>query len=172
MPRLFLAIDIPAQPWMQELQVQIRQQAVKPVDHFHITLKFLGDVEQHAIQELQTRLKRITHQPFMITTSRKLGAFPNRRRPSVLWVGVASKQLVRLQQKIDSLLADVFAVERNYVPHITIARARNEEGKKVLKEKMEHPVPSMTHRVTSFKLYQSELTPQGPIHTIRKRYKL
>jgi 2'-5' RNA ligase len=97
-------------------------------ENYHVTLNFLGATETEKISEVAHLLSSVTraHSPFE-TTLRGLGGFPDEHHMRVLWVGVRRSRLLsdlqtELAEALDSL---GFAPdERDYVPHLTIARTR------------------------------------------------
>lgn len=125
--RLFIAIDLP-KPVCWELSRLVAEppRGVRPVRpaHLHLTLHFLGDVEEERLTALREALAKVRHEPFMIAI-RGTGVFPPRGRPGVLWVGVAeSAPLAKLYAGIGTAIeACGLEVERRpYVPHVTLAR--------------------------------------------------
>ena len=165
MPRCFIAVDVPGN------QIQsIQAPGVRNVASYHITLKFLGDITRSELERIKQRLQAVRFHSFSIQTT-SFGAFPNARRPNILWIGVESQELLGLQQRIDALLKDDFMMEKDYVPHITIARARSHEGREAIKDflkQVEHK--SFSWRVKNYSLYSSELTAEGPKYKEEKRY--
>ncbi len=94
----------------------------------HLTLKFLGDVEEALIPDIVEAVGRAASrvQAFAFD-SRSLGAFPSPRRPRVVWVGVEPVDgLYELQEAVETELSTLgFPREkRRFKPHITIARLR------------------------------------------------
>ena len=114
-----------------------------------------------------------SYQPFQ-TTLNQLGAFPNLRRPRVIWIGGSELQesAARLANDIDHRMTKLsFEPEnRPFKPHLTLGRVR--QGRRVdeltdyLKTFELRPIPLALDRVV---LFQSTLTPQGaiykPLHT-------
>lgn len=125
--RLFIAIDLPRPVCLQLGQMLAQPpQGVRPVRfaQLHLTLHFLGDVEDEAHAALPKALAGVTHDAFPIAL-RGTGVFPPRGRPTVLWAGVAeSAALVELHAAIGAALESCgLDVERRpYVPHVTLAR--------------------------------------------------
>lgn len=101
-----------------------------PTDNLHLTLKFLGDVENVQIPNVCQRLHKICQDipPFELLF-RGTGAFPNLDRPRTLWVGIEdpSENLRRLAGQLESGMADLgFKPEpRDYRPHLTLGRTRS-----------------------------------------------
>ena len=125
--RLFIAIDLPKQvAWQLGKLVAEPPQGVRPVRpaQLHVTLHFLGDIEDDARLALQERLAGV-HQAAFTIGILGTGVFPPRGRPSVLWAGVAeSRPLADLHAAIATLIksCDLDVEHRPYVPHVTLAR--------------------------------------------------
>jgi 2'-5' RNA ligase len=125
--RLFIAIDLPKPVCWRLGQLLLQPpRGVRPVRtvQLHLTLHFLGDVEDAACAGLPEALARVKHDAFSIAIQ-GTGVFPPRGRPSVLWAGVAeSAALAELHAAIGaSLVAHGLEIERRpYVPHVTLAR--------------------------------------------------
>ena len=125
--RLFIAIDLPKPVcWRLGQLVAAPPRGVRPVRpvQLHLTLHFLGDVEDAACAGLSEALAGVMHGAFSIAI-RGTGVFPPRGRPSVLWAGVAeSAALSELHAAIGAALVPCgLEIERRpYVPHVTLAR--------------------------------------------------
>lgn len=145
---------------------------LKPVPHenLHFTVKFLGEISEADIAEVKRRLSTLDLSAEEVSL-RGVGAFPNPRRPSVIWIGVAREDV----QKITPLAERVIAVldglgereERGFHAHITIARVRSGRSKEALFAFLEkHADHDFGHvKFETLKLKSSELTPRGPIYT-------
>lgn len=111
---------------------------VKP-DFIHLTIKFLGDVDEGLIGKIEEALKPAlgNHSDFSVRLS-GTGVFPDTSKPRVLWVGVeAAEELRRLQMDIDRHMEGLgFELEkRDFRPHLTIGRIKSVRGlNPVLKE--------------------------------------
>ena len=125
--RMFIAIDLPKQvAWRLGQLVAEAPRGVRPVRRvqMHLTLHFLGDVEDEPRIALNEALARVRQAAFTITIQ-GAGVFPPRGRPSVLWAGVAdSPGLVDLHAAVGTAIESCgLEVERRpYVPHVTLAR--------------------------------------------------
>jgi 2'-5' RNA ligase len=176
--RAFLSIDIDDQALLsrvEQIQQKLDPQAAKmklvEIDNIHFTLYFFGDTPIERIHKIKENLEMIKIVPFEITIS-GVGAFPNKRRPRVIWVGVTQneQQVQDLKLEIDSLLKDIgYQPERRkYTPHATIARVRHvkDTGKIVnnLEELANESIGTMT--VSGFNMMKSTLTPTGPVYDI------
>lgn len=101
-------------------------------DNFHITLKFLGEVRQDRLPEIQEALSNAVGATKAFTTGMLgLGGFPTLRRPKVIWLGVEPCPEFRcMKQDIEWAFRDVgFSVEtRAFHPHVTLGRATSLNG--------------------------------------------
>lgn len=136
--RLFLAINIPGelrqtlsdavQP-LRELAPEVRW-TIEP--KLHLTMKFLGEQDESRVPVIEDAMRSIgaTHASTDVMIH-GLGAFPNTRRPRVLWIGVEhSARLELLAHDLESGFEAIgFEAEgRAFRPHITIGRVRDRLG--------------------------------------------
>jgi len=125
--RLFTAIDLPpAVAWRLGRPLVDPPRGVRPVPtaQVHLTLHFLGDVDDGMRAAVAAALARLRPEAFTVVI-RGGGVFPPRGRPTVLWAGVAdSAPLAALHATVGAAVAACgLPVEsRPYVPHVTLAR--------------------------------------------------
>lgn len=168
--RLFIAIPFPADiiTALHALQHGITKARWLPEQQLHLTLRFLGDVDETSFEPLQEELGRIQLPPFSLAVA-GTGAFPPRGLPRVLWAGLSpSPPLLSLARQVEEqVVAAGFPREhRPYSPHITLGRltsANPAEVRHYLEEHRSFALPSFA--VERFILYGSRLTPKGAIHT-------
>lgn len=132
--RAFLAIPLPQQlkDAVKTLQRNLRAQIpdarwVRP-ENLHLTLHFFGDVEQETLENIKVSVLSVKgcKRPFPVEV-KGLGAFPNRNRPRILWLGLEPKdQLRQLHENCREQLqqAGLVTESRPYSPHLTIGRLR------------------------------------------------
>jgi 2'-5' RNA ligase len=181
--RLFLALELP-EAVKQELtlmQQQLRSERlpvswVSPVA-MHLTLVFLGETDAALLPTIGTQLRSslVGHQPLVLQLGAP-GAFPNLRRPNVLWVGIAgaTAALGHLQAAVATALEPLgFPREaRPYSAHLTLGRVRRDASASdrarlgTLVQALATPQP-LTWDVDRVVLFQSTLRPSGPIYTER-----
>ena len=142
----------------------------------HLTLKFLGDIDEKRAGEVSTIIDDIARarSKFEIT-AKDIGAFPRIEHPRVIWVGLdkGAAETAGLAAAVEEALAGIGfkKEERPFSPHLTIGRVRSPLNKDKLKEKVVsaaesfHATSISPHTVTSIILFRSTLTPQGPIYT-------
>lgn len=114
--------------WLEDLPIPGRR---VPPPNFHITLRFVGNVDPVAYDRLLAALAtRPLVEPFRVHLS-GLGSFPNPRRATVLWVGVeAGPSLEQLAEIVEdaTVAAGFEPEERPFVPHLTVSRVRPPEN--------------------------------------------
>lgn len=140
------------------------------VENLHLTLKFLGNISRSQVDPILSVLSELVNvRPPLHLVVQGLGAFPNLRRPRVLWVGLKGEGLSELSEAIETSLMplDFPPEDRGFTPHLTVGRVRSLRGwENTLAKMKEHERllfgESTVDRVT---LYQSDLRPEGPIYT-------
>lgn len=146
-------------------------------DQLHITLKFLGDTTWEQTPEVGAAIDDVlkSHVPIGIQLQ-GVGAFPRRQRPRVIWAGVETEaNLKQIANQLNEHMAELgFPLEeRDFHPHLTLAYVKGrlpigaEEWFETYQE-----TDFGTYQVNDVKLYQSELTPSGPIYTMISHHPL
>ncbi len=175
--RLFVAIDIDKENkdslWerAQKLKNFDFKASFPKKENYHITLKFLGEVDEESIPRIKEALNRASQgiAPFEIILSKR-GVFPGHRQPKVVWIGIEEKtgKLKKLFENIERELEKLgFKREnREFLPHLTLARVKNikPQGKKQLLEFCNEEDYVGKVKVNKFSLYQSILDPRGAIY--------
>lgn len=128
MPRLFTALEIPrdAALSLSLLRGGLPGARWIDVENYHLTLRFIGDVEGHVADEIANGLDRVRRQSFQLQLS-GVGAFGS-KKPHAVWAGIApSPELIALQAEIERICQrlGVPADPRKFMPHVTLARLRN-----------------------------------------------
>ena len=99
-------------------------------ENFHLTLRFIGEVGDEDIQEIDDALTRISASTFDVSLS-GVGYFGTGRAARALWVKVVpSQELVSLGSKVESALARAGCPPeaRKFIPHITLARLKRAQS--------------------------------------------
>jgi 2'-5' RNA ligase len=180
--RSFIAIELPeeAKEGLAKLKKELERDEHKFVKWvnprgIHLTLKFLGNIPSKQVAEITEAIEGAAQgiSPFHLEIG-GLGAFPSLRQARVFWVGIGGEmdKLSRLQQNIDYALAALrFAKEeRSFVPHLTLARIRQEASpleRRNFGELVGSTIFEDKYHVTvkSISLMRSQLTPAGAIYT-------
>lgn len=186
--RAFIALKTPA-VWdekLAELQRDLRSKFgsnafrwVKP-EQIHITVRFFGWITLTEVNELAALLPPIcsAHPPFTLNCE-GLGAFPNMRRPRVLWAGLKGDiaKADALQSKITSASSAFGAPpeDRPFKPHLTLARLKDPGRDKITD--LEHAIGrgfqiDPPWQVDQVLLMQSHLSPNGSTYEPLATFKL
>ena len=181
--RTFIAIELPnaIKDFLSRLQQELKTCGadVKWVEpkNIHLTLKFLGDVDDNKLNEITEIIKGVAKEKatFQISIS-SLGAFPKIDSPRVIWIGIDAGD--KETKEISGLLEEKIAKlgipkeERPFSSHITIGRTRSglNLGKLVqeLKNKSELGGEKLRFDVLKVTLFKSTLSPKGPTYEILK----
>ncbi|MFQ6012080.1 MAG: RNA 2',3'-cyclic phosphodiesterase [Thermoplasmata archaeon] len=169
--RAFIAVDIESTPGMIRFLdalrgTRARVRVVSP-ENLHLTLKFLGETDDGLVASLREALAEAVkgEEPFTLTLH-GTGAFPSRRNPRVLWIGVqGGDPLVRIATRLEGGLQGLgFPRERRrFAPHLTVGRVKGRADREELTELLEaHRDEAFgTQRVEELRLKRSELRPSG-----------
>src|SRR5579872_623709 len=193
--RLFIALDIDEdiRERISRFVEGVRNFApdarwMKP-ESMHVTLKFLGEQPEDAIQSIKKSLTDISAGGSEIHF-RGYGFFPTATSARVFWVGMdTGHELAAMARMIDDKIADlgIPKEEGTFRPHLTLARrsggsgsphrnkkdGRNQTFQKLQKQLSALPAPEFgTMRPREFFLYQSQLSPKGSKYTKLARFAL
>jgi 2'-5' RNA ligase len=178
LPRLFVALDLPetVKRSLEPLVRGLGDVRWSTPDQQHLTLRFIGEVDNGAVGDIVETLATVPAMPFQLTL-KGLGHFPPRGEPRVLWVGVEkSTELARLKRRIDRSLRDagIGSESRKFAPHVTLARIRAPLSPTRLGTYlMRHALyRSEAFPVSSFHLYSSWLRADGAEHQLEASYEL
>lgn len=143
-------------------------------EQIHLTIRFIGEVDRHQAGDIHAALGSIHHMPFEIAIS-GLGLFDRRGQPEVVWAGVAPHEpLKTLHKKVDQAIAraGIAPEQRAYLPHITLARLKRSSGSVRGLIEQSGGLTSPPFRISSFELYESQLTEDGAVYSVIERYPL
>ena len=128
MPRLFTALEIPHNAAMSLSLLRGGLPGARWIDteNYHLTLRFIGDVEHHVADEIAHALGRVRRFEFKLGLS-GLGVFGGKKPHSLFAVPTASPDLAELQAEIERICQRLRlpADPRKFTPHVTVARLRN-----------------------------------------------
>ena len=161
---------------MQQLRLRtpgVRVQWVRP-DSIHLTLKFLGDIDEALVEAIRAALLPVVRmQPRFVVEVGGLGVFPDLRAPRVLWIGLFGQveALMYLAAEVEAALTGVgFPPEsRRLSPHLTLARIK-ERSREVGKGLADSGLMTQPFRIGSLAvdavcLMKSDLKPSGAVYT-------
>jgi 2'-5' RNA ligase len=179
--RLFIAAELPASISDALLATQARlRRAAPPVkwvapEAMHLTLRFLGETDVQLLPPLGTALRAALagHSAISLQLT-SAGAFPNIRRPSIVWVGVGGATAA-LEQAVAALEAQVVPLgfppeQRPFRAHLTLGRVRR-EATPAQQERLGEAIcalpafPPLAWLIERVVVFRSELRPSGPIYS-------
>lgn len=147
---------------------------VEPAN-MHLTLRFIGEVDDATAEEIDFALSRIEAPAFDLEL-RGLGTFGQGAKAHALWVGVSpGAALAHLQQKVDSAVirAGQPPEGRKFTPHVTLARLTRPEAGRLQTfiegNNLFHAGPFTVDRFT---LFESQVGKGGPVYTALEDYTL
>ncbi len=180
--RAFIAINLP-QKIKQKLQdvSNLFREHLKDTrtrvawvnyESIHLTLKFLGSIENILVDPIIQRLEKATLDinPFIITLG-DIGVFPNQNLPRVIWIGVkeGAEQICLLQKSVEDAINDLgFKSERGkFSPHLTLGRIKGlgSRGEVLRALHSLKGVEIGALEIVQVYLMKSKLTPKGAIYT-------
>jgi len=175
--RSFIAIEIPdaAKESLVALSARLRTSDVRAtwVNHgnMHLTLRFLGEIDLDRIEKLAASLESAYQgrAPFSLHIQ-GTGAFPNPRKPSVIWAGLEPLEgaLAEVQAIAERAARDIGLPpdDKTFRAHLTLARIRDARTAQPLITRLiqEQDFDAGEFEVHGVSLFSSQLTRQGPIY--------
>lgn len=156
----------------------LRVKWVRP-EALHLTLKFLGDVDDAREPTLRDALGEVCKDTRPVTVHIEgFGVFPDYKRPSVVWAGVApDPALELLQHRVEKVFAPLgFPMEaRAFRPHLTLGRAKRDTRRRDmpgLEEALSALAFSETVVVPDVDLMESTLQSAGAVYQVKHRGRL
>lgn len=130
-------------------------------ENLHLTLKFLGEIDEDTLERVREKLSRIS---FLEIQARlgDAGVF-SKKFPKIIWISLNG--VYELQKIIDDSLKGIFTEEERFMSHITLARIKYIKEKKELLEHVKTIKGKAIFKVSEFYLKKSELKSEGPIYT-------
>ncbi|HZH28818.1 MAG TPA: RNA 2',3'-cyclic phosphodiesterase [Azospirillaceae bacterium] len=178
MIRAFVAIDLPAgiKQRLSELQSGVPGARWTDADGMHVTLRFIGEVPESALEDIHHALTQIAAAPFELEIH-GIGQFGQRARTRVLWAGVGrSEALTHLRQKVESAVvrAGQPPEDRRFTPHVTVARLQSGANvERILRFVQQHALlRAGPFTVDRFVLFESRLGSGGAKYTPLAEYPL
>ena len=183
--RLFVSIDLPdalaeGVADAQALVEDAEGLRLTDPEQAHVTLKFLGDVEDGRLDAVEDAVETAVDDagvgPFGATVG-GLGAFPSPDYISVVWVGVreGGAEMTRLAETIERETTAIGfdAEDHEFTPHVTVARMDDARGKDLVQRVLREEDPTVgSFEVEEVRLKESTLTSEGPEYDTVERFRL
>ncbi len=173
--RLFIAIDVPKNISERIVQVQkilsstgAELNFTKP-ENLHVTLKFLGEVNENLINKIKNEIKEVAKcfHVFRMDVS-GIGYFGSKNFIKVIWADISSGReiIIKMIEMLEKRLNTIRKNEHNPAPHLTIARVKSGKNRDLLVNEINKlkNVKFGEVNVKEIKLKKSVLTPSGPIY--------
>jgi 2'-5' RNA ligase len=178
--RTFYALSVPPELVDAVRRIQQRARIDLPrglrwtaPEQVHLTLAFLGDVPTESVVQLKSILYEIalSVEPFEVSVM-GVGGFPRADRPRVVWAGLSGEsvhQIGRLHHdlwsRLESIVPKPEPIDREFHPHITLARVPGPQPPKIAAWMQRHADYEFGDwPVREIQLIQSVLTPKGPVY--------
>jgi len=180
--RLFIAINLPNEIKIEladlvlKLQKANKNKSIKWVapDNFHLTLHFLGSVNEEKIEKINNILNPIISNfpTLKMQLSSSINAFPSLDNPKVIFLEIKelNNNINDLHKKIGESLTklDFEINQRPFRLHLTLGRVKHKTNIQLPRIN----ISETKFRIQTIDLMVSQLTPQGPIYTIISQYNL
>ena len=172
MMRTFISLDMPekVKGEIRKIQEQLPEFFGKKteLENLHLTLKFLGEIDEQKIKLVKEKLKEIKFNKFEAEID-LIGVF-SEKFVRIVWLHLKGAE--ELQKKIDGKLKGLFEPEKRFMSHLTIARIKSVRDKELFLEKLEEiKFLEIKFNVDCFKLKKSTLTKEKAVYEVLEEYK-
>jgi 2'-5' RNA ligase len=176
MPRLFTAIEVPKEIGMMLSLFRGGVHGARWVDpaNYHMTLRFIGDIDDRTAGEVADMLDMIERPSFDITLN-ALGQFGGKKPRAIFAAAVSSPALIELQAEQERLMRRIGLPpeSRKFTPHVTLARMRDASVLEVAEYlSTRGGFRSVTFPVSRFVLYSSRASQGGGPYIVEADYPL
>lgn len=176
MPRLFTGLEIPSETALRLSMLRGGLRGARWIDpeNYHITLRFIGDIDERTADEVVNALDRVRRNPVEVRLD-GLGVFGN-GKPHCVWSGVRlTPELAELQSEQERILQRLHlpAERRKYIPHVTLARCKtstNEDVARWLSERGDFQAPPFV--AGRFVLFSAKASVGGGPYLVEEAYPL
>jgi 2'-5' RNA ligase len=176
MPRLFTGLEIP--PGVAQALATLRgglpgARWVDP-ENYHVTLRFIGNVDDIIAHEVASLLGRVHRQPFELRVE-DIKSFGGRKPRAVVATLGPTQALMELQAEQERLMQRVGLEPdgRKYTPHVTLARLRESSSRQVADYlALRAPIRSVPFKVSRFVLFSARMSIGGGPYVVEAAYPL
>jgi 2'-5' RNA ligase len=176
MPRLFTGLEIPDNIGQTLSGLRGGLPGARWIDpaNYHVTLRFIGDIDGLAANEIASTLFRIRRQPFDVSLQ-GLSSFGGKKPRAVVASVAPSRPLMELQAELERLMQR-FGLDpegRKFTPHVTLARLRDSSPRDVADYlSIRGYFPTQVFSVSYFSLFSSRASVGGGPYIVENTYPL
>ena len=181
MARLFVSLNLPEEirdrinAFRTEVGSKESKLKWEPKEKLHLTLKFIGDVDNNRVNSIAEDLDFIENFQAINCETERFGFFFTRNQPRILWLGLHTDKIIfNLVEGLNSRL-EKFLIPRErkkFTSHITILRIRGNVSEEFVQRFQNFDVPKIKFKANKISLMKSELLPLGSVYNEIKKYKL
>ena len=176
MPRLFTGLEIPADVCQTLSSLRGGLPGARWIDpeNYHVTLRFIGDIDGVSANEIASMLTRVDRRPFEVTV-RGLSSFGGRKPRAVVATIVPSRPLIELQAELERLMQRIGLDPegRKFIPHVTLARLYDASSRDVADYlSVRGYFPSKVFTAERFVLFSSRASTGGGPYVVEDAYEL
>ncbi|MDB5652562.1 MAG: 2,5 ligase [Tardiphaga sp.] len=176
MPRLFTGLEIPAEIGQTLAHLRGGLPGARWVDpeNYHVTLRFIGDIDGVSANEIALLLDRVNRKPFEVALQ-GLSSFGGKKPRAVVASVVPSRPLIELQAELERLIrrCGLDPEGRKFIPHVTLAWLRDASNQDVADYlSMRGYFPTRTFKAQRFVLYSSRASTGGGPYVVEDAYAL
>jgi 2'-5' RNA ligase len=175
MPRLFTGLEVPEDVALRLSMLRGGVSGAKWIDasDYHLTLSFVGNVDDRAASDLVDELAAIDGQPLTVRLV-ELGSFGGDKPRAIVALARPAPDLVVLQASHDRALrhAGIEPERRKYTPHVTLARLKGASPAVVAGYLSERAIEPIEFQATRFVLYSARTSQGGGPYMIEAAYPL
>jgi 2'-5' RNA ligase len=174
MPRLFTALEIPPEIGQSLLMLRGGLPGARWItsDNYHLTLRFVGDVDDTIAQEVASLLGRVRRGAFDLHFE-GLISFGGRKPRAVVAAVAPAQALLEVQAEQERLMQRIGLEPegRKYTPHVTLARLRESSSREVAEYLSAHGYfRTMPFHISRFVLFSSRNSVGGGPYVVEASY--
>ena len=176
MPRLFTGLEIPSDIGLELSMLRGGLPGARWItpENYHVTLRFIGDVDEVTAQEIDLALSRVRRAPFNLTLE-GVTSFGGRKPRAVVATAAQSQAVYELQAEHERLMQRIGLEPegRKYTPPVTLARLRESSSRDVAEYLATRGLfRTAAFSVTRFVLFSARASVGGGPYVVEAGYPL
>jgi len=176
MPRLFTALEIPAEVGQSLAMLRGGLPGARwaDPDNYHLTLRFIGDIDDVLAREIAFMLGNVRRLSFELRFD-GLHSFGGRKPRAVVAAVEPSRPLIELQAELERMMQRIGLDPegRKFTPHVTLARLHDASSQDVADYlSVRGYFPSRTFMASRFVLFSSRASTGGGPYVVEDSYAL